>query len=416
MLSFKKNLTEAASNVASATTSAAANAQSAMGNVSAPDLDGLRSSLSNMSAVEQMKEIKSKQADKFNATSSQLMSYLAPTEELVSAFPNPLNGKGDESDKNLKFRYVKYIPPPEAQASVDAAPAKTPATSESNENVPTEIPAQVDTAAVTANAIPTTMQDKVMSATGVDVKAMAAEGIKEAEDALVLRTNGVGYSSGFCISKELVKANIICTLDDHNVPMVQIQLDHHKIPKIASIIDVPLGSQEIPVPFLALPTTALGLFGFIMTVNVQLLYEGEEDVANEGLTITDAKASAREGAGKMMSGMKSLNPFKKEKILPAEPPVEPSEAATTTNNPATRPASISTSTDKNIAEFKKIKVSMGLSFRIEDITGILSVSIPEMPLWVVDNTIDAEELKKAKEAAASAKAKAAANMPTGGKK
>ena len=84
-----------------------------------------------------------------------------------------------------------------------------------------------------------------MSATGVDVKAMAAEGIKEAEDALVLRTNGVGYSSGFCISKELVKANIICTLDDHNVPMVQIQLDHHKIPKIASIIDVPLGSQEV---------------------------------------------------------------------------------------------------------------------------------------------------------------------------
>ena len=98
MLSLKKNLSEglsgvasattsAASNAASATTSAASNAASAASSAaskaaSASNLDGLRNSLSEMSPVEQLKEIKGKQAEKFAATSSQLMSILDPTEEL----------------------------------------------------------------------------------------------------------------------------------------------------------------------------------------------------------------------------------------------------------------------------------------------------------------------------------------------
>ncbi|GMH61061.1 hypothetical protein TrRE_jg12797, partial [Triparma retinervis] len=95
MLSLKKNLSEGLSSAASATTSAATSAasattnaasnaasasQSALQAVAPADLDGLRSSLSNMSPVEQLKEIKEKQGEKFSATSSQLMSILNPTE------------------------------------------------------------------------------------------------------------------------------------------------------------------------------------------------------------------------------------------------------------------------------------------------------------------------------------------------
>ncbi|GMH51840.1 hypothetical protein TrRE_jg3288 [Triparma retinervis] len=178
--------------------------------------------------------------------------------------------------------------------------------------------------------------------------------------------------------------------------MVQVQLNHPKIPKIASIIDVPLGSQEIPVPFLALPTTALGLFGFIMTVNVQLLYEGDEELANEGQTASEAKAAAKEGAGKVMSSFKSFNPFAKTKKVnvktetAASTPTPPAEGEKAKSN------SISLSTERNITEFKKIKIALGFNFRIEDITGIISISIPELPIWVMDAAVDAEELKKAK--------------------
>ena len=278
------------------------------------------------------------------------------------------------------------------------------------------------TATAAVGAIPTSLSDKVLRSTGVDVKAMAAEGAKDAESSLVLRTNGVGYSSGFCVSKELLKANIICTLDDHNLPMVQVQLDHPKIPKMASIIDVPLGTQEIPVPFLALPTTALGLFGFIMTVNLQLLYPGDGDVANGGQTASEAAAAAKaaaagaaatakDGAGKVATGVKSFNPFKKsEKIIPGTTPPEQAggaekgtgateEAAAPEEEGSARSKSISMSSERKISDFDKIKISLGFNFRIEDVTGIISISIPELPIWVMDASVDADELKKAKEKA-----------------
>jgi hypothetical protein len=264
------------------------------------------------------------------------------------------------------------------------------------------------TATAAAKAIPTNLSDKVLISTGVDVKAMAATGIKDAESSLVVRTNGVGYSCGFCVSSELLKADIICTLDDHNLPMVQVHLDHPKIPTMASIIDVPLGTHSVPVPFLSLPSTVLGLFGFVMTFNLQLLYEGYEDCANAGQTAEEAAAAARVGAGKVIKGVKSFNPFKKsESIIPEITAAEQidkgtratEEAAAQEETGSKRLKSISMSSDRKISDFTKIKISVGFNFRVEDNTGIISISIPELPIWVMDATVDADELKKAKDKA-----------------
>lgn len=267
------------------------------------------------------------------------------------------------------------------------------------------------TATAAASAIPTNLSDKVLNSTGVDVKAMAATGIKDAESSLVVRTNGVGYSCGFCVSSELLKANIICTLDDYNLPMVQVHLDHPKIPKMASTIDVPLGTQEVPVPFLALPSTVLGLFGFIMTFNLQLLYEGDEDCALAGQTASEAAAvakaaaagaakTAKDEAGKAIKGVKSWNPFKKRTTSATtdDKGTRATEEAPKLEE-AGRLKSISMSSDRKISDFTKIKISVGFNFRVEDNTGIISISIPELPIWVMDATVDADELKKAKDKA-----------------
>lgn len=67
---------------------------------------------------------------------------------------------------------------------------------------------------------------------------------------------------------------------------------------------------------------------------------------------------------------------------------------------------ISTSATTSISDYKFVKVSVGINFRIEDVTGILSISIPELPIWFMDRMIPKDSLEKAK-GVAKEKAKAA---------
>jgi hypothetical protein len=361
-------------------------------------LETLRNSLpsvSTTSAAAQLQAVKEKHAAKYSETKTQLFSVLEPTPELEAAFPDSLNCKKDDSDKALRWRYVNYAPP-EAGAEVGLVSA---AELVSGSNVgDSKYGAKLDSASASLS-----------KAAGVDVKALTVQGVQEAEDSLKLRTNGVGYACGMCVSGSLVRANVICTLDDFNVPIVQIQLNHPKIPKLASIIDVPVGTQEIPVPFLAVPCTALGLFGLVMTVTVQLIYEGEDVMKNEGQTIGDVKASASEGVGKAVSGVKSgmqrifgakksmFGGKKAEEEKEEAPALAETPAAETSAAPAE--VAVPAADKKDIKDFKQVRVHLGLSFCIQDAMGILAFAVPETPVWMFDTTIDADKLKEARKVA-----------------
>lgn len=85
-----------------------------------------------------------------------------------------------------------------------------------------------------------------------------------------------GVRCGFCFRGEIVKLTIGAIVDSDGTPSIKIIIDHHRIPLAYNTFILPVGRQELPIPFLSIACPGVCVFGLVLVVHSRFLKRAED--------------------------------------------------------------------------------------------------------------------------------------------
>ena len=148
-----------------------------------------------------------------------------------------------------------------------------------------------------------------------------------------------GIKCGFCYKGEIVRMIIGAIVDVDGTPSIKVIIDHKRVPAAYSTHILPIGKQEIPLPFLSIACPGVCVLGIVLVVHSRLLKDLEE--------VTDFASNS---SATLYEDAEGVTPVAAKNTL-------------------------------DICSYKFMSVDMGVAFEMADyFVGVISTTIPDPPV------------------------------------